>query len=361
MLTMNDIMEYKENKNFNYLVIESSHGEYYGFNLKVKKERSYVTKIVSPDERDDFMVVGWKVAKKLPKWICNANSWIDFISGKEDDENKQGADNENGKEDSKEEEAVEEKKGVITEDKELGIDNYEVEEEEDNDEEEEEEDNKEEEEEKKVGEEEEEEGDAEEEEEEEVEEEVEEDEEEKQEEEVEGDSVDGNSAPNQKKSSLKKVINKRNNSNTSNQKKKTPKKVNDKKTNKRNNSKSDDHGEVNNTTFKCDNNDKDVSIFNSICGNFLKKEVAKNVKLSMKTDIVDIFITGPFPNAKTGKSYWIVVYGDYGSAWTLKSQFIKGYIGTLLTKIKKPTIDIGHSSSYYDINIRKYEFGKESV
>ncbi len=84
-------MEYKENKNFNYLVIKSSHGEYYGFNLKVKKERSYATKIVSPDERDDFMVVGWKVAKKLPKWICNANSWIDVISGKEDDEYKQGA------------------------------------------------------------------------------------------------------------------------------------------------------------------------------------------------------------------------------------------------------------------------------
>ncbi len=48
-------------------------------------------------------------------------------------------------------------------------------------------------------------------------------------------------------------------------------------------------------------------------------------------------------------------------AWTLKSQFIKGYIGTLLTKIQKPTIDIGHSSSYYNINIRKYEFGKESA
>ncbi len=81
----------------------------------------------------------------------------------------------------------------------------------------------------------------------------------------------------------------------------------------------------------------------------------------MKTDTVDIFITGPFCNAKTSKSYWIIVCGDYGSAWTLKSQFIKGYIGTLLTKIQKPTINIGHSSLYYDINIRKYEFGKESV
>jgi hypothetical protein len=81
----------------------------------------------------------------------------------------------------------------------------------------------------------------------------------------------------------------------------------------------------------------------------------------MKTDTVDIFITHPFCNAKTGKSYWIIVCGDYGLAWTLKSQFIKGYIGTLLTKIQKPTIGIGHSSSYYNVNIRKYEFGKESV
>ncbi len=42
-------------------------------------------------------------------------------------------------------------------------------------------------------------------------------------------------------------------------------------------------------------------------------------------------------------------------------QFIKGYIGTLLTKIKKPTINIDHSSSFYDINIHKYELGTESV
>jgi hypothetical protein len=114
-------------------------------------------------------------------------------------------------------------------------------------------------------------------------------------------------------------------------------------------------------TFKFENNDKDASIFNTICGNDHKKELAKNLKLSMKTDTVDIFITGSFCNAKTGKRYWIRVCGDYGSAWTLKSQFIKGYIGTVLSKIKKPTIDIGHSSSYYDINIRKYDFGKESA
>jgi hypothetical protein len=37
------------------------------------------------------------------------------------------------------------------------------------------------------------------------------------------------------------------------------------------------------------------------------------------------------------------------------------YIGTVLTKIKKPTIDIGCSSSYYDINFHTNKFGKESV
>jgi hypothetical protein len=119
--------------------------------------------------------------------------------------------------------------------------------------------------------------------------------------------VDRKSTSNQKKVALKKVndkkMNKRNNSSTSNQKKSAPKKVNDKKTNKRNNSKSDNFGEVNNTTFKYNNNDKDASIFNSICGNDLKKEVAKNVKMSIKTDSVVIFITGPFRNAKSGKSY----------------------------------------------------------
>ncbi len=144
---------------------------------------------------------------------------------------------------------------------------------------------------------------------------------------------------------------------TSNQKKLSHKKLNVKKTNERHNSNSDDLGQIKNSIFKFESSDEDASIFITICRNDLKKEVAKNVKLSMKTDTVDIFITSPLCNAKTGKSSWIIVCGDYGSAWTLKLQFIKGYIGTLLTKIKKPTINIDHSSTFYDINVRKYEFG----
>jgi hypothetical protein len=76
---MNDIMEYTKNENFKYLVIEAFHSNYFGFNLRVKIEQTYAMKIVSLNEPDNFMVVGWKVVKKLPTWVRNANSWIDFI------------------------------------------------------------------------------------------------------------------------------------------------------------------------------------------------------------------------------------------------------------------------------------------
>ncbi len=34
-------MEYTKNENVKYLVFEASHGNYYGFNLKVKKKHTY--------------------------------------------------------------------------------------------------------------------------------------------------------------------------------------------------------------------------------------------------------------------------------------------------------------------------------
>jgi hypothetical protein len=58
-------------------------------------------KIVSPNESDYFMVVGWKIAKELPMRVCNADSWIDFINGKEEEEEDEKEEEE---EDDKEEE-----------------------------------------------------------------------------------------------------------------------------------------------------------------------------------------------------------------------------------------------------------------
>jgi len=45
----------------------------------------------------------------------------------------------------------------------------------------------------------------------------------------------------------------------------------------------------------------------------------------------------------------------------LKAQFVKGYISTLLTKIKKSNLDNNYADSYYDINIRKSEYGEENL
>ena len=370
---MHDITQYSRSENFKYLVIEASHGDYYGFNTKVKKEHEIAMNIVS--EYEDFMVKGWKVSKKLPEWVNNADSWIAFINGKDvddmevdeaqdaykvvkggrgkededDEESRQGnveAGDDKKDDDDEEEEEDDEKEGDEVEDDE-------EEEEAEEESEGENEDNVEEDaEEEAKGENEDnldhEEGCEEEEEEEEK------DEEEDDEEEDlvntlretadplpfrggeawQGDPVERD------------------------QNKEASKKGNDKKASKKGNDKKENQT-LGRDIF--DNRDEDASIFASINGDDLKKEVSKNVKSSMKTNTVDIYITGPFRNATTGKSIWIAVFGDYGSAWTLKSQFLKGYIGTLLKRIKMPNINISHTDSFHDINIRKYEYGKESL
>jgi hypothetical protein len=48
---MHDIMEYMKSENFKYLIIKASHSDCYGFNLRVKMERTYAMMIVSPDEQ----------------------------------------------------------------------------------------------------------------------------------------------------------------------------------------------------------------------------------------------------------------------------------------------------------------------
>ena len=94
---MRDIMDYTKNENFKYLVIKASNGNYYGFNLKVKKERIYAMKIENPVKQNNFIMVGWKVSKTLPKWIHNSNSWVVFIDEMGADEFKMVEPSEAGK------------------------------------------------------------------------------------------------------------------------------------------------------------------------------------------------------------------------------------------------------------------------
>jgi hypothetical protein len=101
--------------------------------------------------------------------------------------------------------------------------------------------------------------------------------------------------------------------------------------------------------------------FNDLFSGDLKQEVAENVKKMTNLNKVPIYITGPFRNDKTCKSYWVVIYGDCGTAWMVKSLFIRGYLAQLLSCHGSSNIDSNHCHTYEDINIRKEEFGVESV
>lgn len=286
---------------YKYLVVEVSCGEYFGFNMKIKKEQAIAIKIMTTTDRDDFMIVGWKASKILPDWVLDAEKWIDFFNSKkkhnhtecfngtdntrsdeEDDDNEIRGDNEN------------------KEDEEVNGENYEEFNVESSDDDEEDE----------AG------------------------------EEVQGEQEDIEISDGEYQHGNPFTV-------------KTP-------VHKKANLLDIEMNAVKNP-YKTYVNDGDVSIFASLNKDDLKTEVAKSVRSSMKTDTVEIFITGPFRNENTGKSCWVAVFGDNGSAWTLKAQFVRGYISTLLTKIKKSNLDNNYADSYYDINIRKSEYGEENL
>jgi hypothetical protein len=56
-----------------------------------------------------------------------------------------------------------------------------------------------------------------------------------------------------------------------------------------------------------------------------------------------------------------VVYGDNGNVWMLKSEFIHGYLSSVLPGHRQSIIDINHCHTHEDIHICKDEFGPESV
>ncbi len=93
----------------------------------------------------------------------------------------------------------------------------------------------------------------------------------------------------------------------------------------------------------------------------MRKKLAESN--TFKSNSIDTHITGPFSNKKTGKSHWVVVYGDSGKSYVLKTCFIGKYLSCLLLdwkKVKKTKVNIDHVFTYYEIGIRKYEFGAEN-
>jgi len=108
--------------------------------------------------------------------------------------------------------------------------------------------------------------------------------------------------------------------------------------------------------------DEDEDLFNLICDGDMKKKLSDIEAFVPKTNPIDIHITGPFQN--DGKIQWVIILGESGKTYLLKAEFISKYLNCLLRqwmKLKKTKIIAEHCNTYYEIGIRKQEFGSESL
>jgi hypothetical protein len=93
-------------------------------------------------------------------------------------------------------------------------------------------------------------------------------------------------------------------------------------------------------------NIQDEDVFKSICSGNLRKKLAESN--TFKSNSIDVHITGPFFNKRTGKKHWVIVYGDSGKSYLLKPRFIGKYLSCLLLdwkKVKKTNVNIDHVST----------------
>jgi hypothetical protein len=109
--------------------------------------------------------------------------------------------------------------------------------------------------------------------------------------------------------------------------------------------------------------DVDADVFDLRGGTF-KEELSTNISKAIKSNALDVYVTGLFNNIKTGKSHFAVIFGAFLKGWPLKDSFLCGYLHTLASKInsmKDSKIDTSRCQSYTEINIRKHEFGAENL
>ena len=101
-----------------------------------------------------------------------------------------------------------------------------------------------------------------------------------------------------------------------------------------------------------------------VCGDDLKIEVSTYITKANKSEPIDVDVCGPFMNYKSGQGSYVVIFGVLKKAWTLKPLFLHGYLGTLVEKLNSrndTSINVEHCETYYEFNIKKMEFGNESL
>jgi hypothetical protein len=285
-MTIKDLIKYKDDDDFAYLVIEASNDQFYGFNPKNKEENNQAKNIVRDS---DWYVVGWKVSRELPSWVKKANYWTDKIFEKniiEEHANGKYNDPNNDYEND----CNDDDNYYIDDGDELVDDNVNDDSKDDNDDEED--DN------------------------------------------FDDDNDDDDNDDDEDKTSVEDYTAKDGNENT------VVKNPYDKRNNCKGNLKDDSTYGNSAVNFNSNGNidmceesiEKEVTMFNNIGD--IKHKVAQNIKNATKAKTLQVYVTGPIRNNRTGKTHWVVVFGDSGLAWVLKGPFLTGYIEYLLSQVE---------------------------
>jgi hypothetical protein len=77
-LTVVDIIKFTDQDEMKYLIVEHSSGKYFGFNRRESDKRTSAISIVQ--DKDEFMVMGWKVAKVIPTWALGFVDWNNLMT-----------------------------------------------------------------------------------------------------------------------------------------------------------------------------------------------------------------------------------------------------------------------------------------
>ena len=71
--------------------------------------------------------------------------------------------------------------------------------------------------------------------------------------------------------------------------------------------------------------DVDADVFD-LCGRTFKEVLSTNISKVIKSNALDVYVTGPFNNLKTRKSHFIVIIESFLKGWPLKDSFLHGYL-----------------------------------
>jgi hypothetical protein len=268
--TVVDIIKFTEEDEMKYLIVEHSSGKYFGFNLRESNKRSTAFSIVQ--DKDEVMVMGWKVAKVIPTWVLGFVDWTNLMSSynatlSQDVEmvntndilNANNVNVGNDDEVNWSEKKIEDAKIKTADLLYVGDGLFQGDEPQKNDERN-----------------------------------------------VINEAIslkEGSSGYKQEVMSHQPISNPYSSIN-----------IKYKSSNV-------------NTKF-----DVDADVFD-LCGGTFKEELSTNISKAIKSNALDVYVTGPFNNVKTGKNHFAVIFGAFLKEWPLKDSFLCGYLHTLASKM----------------------------